>query len=297
MNLKQIEVFLAVVETGTFSAGAKESLLTQSTVSQHIAALEGELGVRLLERSRNGVTLTEAGRVFRRHARQVVGDVRAAQEAIRRYCGVEASTLRVAASSIPGGYLIPPVLVALRERFAKLNVVLRQEDSQATVEAVASKEADVGVVGNRFEERGLSYAPVGHDEIRLALPREHPWAGRRSVPVAELDGLPMVVREAGSGTAKAVIEALGKAGVDTATLQVCAEVGSNEAVKASVLAGLGASFLSELAVRRDAERGDLALVDVEGLAISRRFFLVRRTGKDLPSVASAFWDLMLETYG
>ncbi|NTU59472.1 MAG: LysR family transcriptional regulator [Deltaproteobacteria bacterium] len=297
MNLKQIEVFLSVVDTGSFSAGAKESLLTQSTVSQHMAALEGELGVRLLERSRNGVALTEAGRVFRRHARQVVGDLRAAQEAIRRFRGVEAATLRLAASSIPGAYLVPPVLVALGERYPNLSVVLRQGDSRSAAEAVASKEADVAVVGNRFEERGLTYAPVGSDEIRLAVPRGHPWASRASVPVAELQELPMVVREAGSGTAKTVIEALGKAGVDTASLCIRAEVGSNEAVRASVMAGLGASFLSEIAVRRDVERGDLTLVAVEGLRISRSFYLVRRTGRDISPAASAFWDLMVATHG
>jgi DNA-binding transcriptional LysR family regulator len=297
VNLKQIEVFLAVVDTGSFSAGARECLLTQSTVSQHMAALESELGVRLLERSRNGVVLTEAGRVLKRHSRQVVGDLRAAHEAIRRFRGVEATTLRLAASSIPGAYLIPPVLVGMGESCPELSVVLRQGDSRETVEAVVSREVDVGVVGNRFEERGLTYAPVGNDEIRLVVPKNHPWAARKSVAVAELSEVPMVVRESGSGTAKTVIEALGRAGVDTATLRLRAEVGSNEAVKAAVMAGLGASFLSEIAVRRDAERGDLALVNVEGLQISRRFFLVRRSGRDISSPASAFWDLMTATYG
>jgi DNA-binding transcriptional LysR family regulator len=74
-------------------------------------------------------------------------------------------------------------------------------------------------------------------------------------------------------------------------------MGSNEAVKAAVMVGLGLSFLSEVAVRREVERGDLAIVPVDGLRISRRFHLVRRAGGEISPAAAAFWDLMLSTYG
>ncbi|MBI5441407.1 MAG: LysR family transcriptional regulator [Deltaproteobacteria bacterium] len=297
MNLKQLEVFLAVVEHGSFSAGARESYVTQSTVSQHVAALEEELGVRLLERSRNGIALTEAGKILKRHARQVLGDIQAAHEAIRRFRGIEKATLRVAASTIPGGYLIPAVLVTMCERFPDLSVALLQGDSRDTIDRVASQEAELGVVGNRFEERGLTYVPVGNDEICLVVSRGHAWADRASVALADFPGAPFVVREPGSGTAKTVAEALTAAGVNTGGLRIRAHMGSNEAVKAAVMAGLGLSFLSEAAVRREVERGDLSIVPVEGLRISRRFHLVRRTGRELSPAATAFWDLMVITYG
>jgi DNA-binding transcriptional LysR family regulator len=297
VNLKQLEVFMAVVEHGSFSAGAREAFITQSTVSQHVAALEEELGVRLLDRSRNGVSLTEAGKIFRRHARQVLGDLRATHDAIRRFRGVENATLTVAASTIPGGYLIPAVLVTMCERFPDLGVALLQGDSREAVERVASQEAEVGVVGNRFEERGLTYVPVGSDEICLAAPRGHPWTSRQSVALTDLGEAPFVVREAGSGTARTVAQALAGAGVTTGGLRVRAHMGSNEAVKAAVMAGLGLSFLSEVAVRREVERGDLSIVPVDGLRIARRFHLVRRTGREISPAASAFWDLMLATYG
>lgn len=294
MNLRQLEAFLAVAEHGGFSAAAREALLTQSTVSQHVAALEAELGAQLLERSRNGVTLTEAGKILRRHARQALVELRHAREAIGKARGLAETTLRVAASTIPGGYLVPSVLARLCQRSPGLTVVLRQGDSRETVDRVVGREADVGVVGSRFEEKGLLYEPVGGDEIRLTLPAGHPWAGRAAVALAELAGEPFVGREAGSGTARTVGEALAAAGLDPGSLAVRAHMGSSEAVKAAVLAGLGVAFLSDAAVRREVDRGELSLIAVEGLRIARPFYLVRRTGRELPAAAAAFWDEMRE---
>ena len=117
MNLRQVEVFLAVLEHGSFSAAARGSLLTQSTISQHIAALEEELGVQLLERSRNGIRLTEGGKILQKHARRLMGELRSTESAFRRFRGLEETVLRIGVSSIPGGYLVPPVLATLCERF------------------------------------------------------------------------------------------------------------------------------------------------------------------------------------
>jgi DNA-binding transcriptional LysR family regulator len=266
-------------------------------VSQHVAALEEELGAQLLERSRNGATLTEAGKILRRHARQALADLKHAKEAIRRARGLETATLRVAASTIPGGYLVPPVLAQLCERSPGLAVVLRQGDSRETAERVAGREAEVGVVGSRFDDRGMTYAPVGGDEIRLTVPRGHPWGARGSVAPSELANEPFVGREAGSGTARTVAEALAAAGLPAGSLKVRAHMGSSEAVKAAVQTGLGVAFLSDAATRREVDRGDLALVEVAGLRIARPFYLVKRAGSQLSPAAEAFWAAMLETYG
>ena len=297
MNFRQLELFVAVVDHGSFSAAARESLLTQSTVSQHIAALEEELDVRLLERSRNGIQLTDGGKILLKYARHVVGELRATQAAIRRFRGLEETTLRIGVSTIPGGYLVPPVLARLCRQYPNLSVVLLQGDSRETAERIANRELEAGVVGSRFEQRGFTYTPVGRDVICLVAPPGHPWTEKRSITLQDLREGSFIVREPGSGTAKTVAEALEAAGVTGDQLRVRAHLGGNEAVKAAVMAGLGVSFLSEIAVRREVERGDLAIVPVKGLRISRRFYLTRRTGRELSAPVAAFWDLMLSTYG
>jgi DNA-binding transcriptional LysR family regulator len=295
MNLRQLEVFLAVVEHGSFSGAARSTQSTQSTISQHVAALETELGVQLLERSRNGIRLTDGGALLRKHARSLFGEVRATEAAFQRFRGLEETVLRIGASTIPGGYLVPPVLAELCSRFPRLAVYLLQGDSRETADRIASHDVEAGVVGARFDDPGFHFEVVGDDVIQLVVPRSHPWSTGRTIAVADLSESTYVVRESGSGTGRAVLDALRQAGLDPDALRVRAEVAGSEAIRGAVLAGVGIAFLSELAVRRDVERGDLVVVPVAGLVIRRPFYLVRRTGRELSPAATAFWDLMAKS--
>src|ERR1700686_2521871 len=124
MNLKQLEIFLAVAETGSFSRGAEATFITQSTVSQHISSLESDFGIRLLDRTGKGALLTEGGKVLFQHARQVIADVQAINQAIQRFKGVEDTDLRIGGSNIPANYMIPELLPILIERFPRLRLTL-----------------------------------------------------------------------------------------------------------------------------------------------------------------------------
>jgi DNA-binding transcriptional LysR family regulator len=116
----------------------------------------------------------------------------------------------------------------------------------------------------------------------------HPWNGRKSVELQDLINEPLVLREPGSGTGKTVTEALLKAGVFPQKLKVTAYLGSNESVKQAVINGLGVSFVSEISVRKELERQELAVVKVKGLKISRHFYLASRAGRELSPAAKAF---------
>jgi DNA-binding transcriptional LysR family regulator len=297
MNLRQVEIFLSVIDQGSFSAAARDSHLTQSTISQHIAALEDEVGVQLLERSRNGVRLTDGGKILLKHARRLMGELRSTEEAFRRFRGLEETTLRLGVSTIPAAYLVPAVLAQLCERFPSLQVAMLPGDSRDTIERIANRDVEVGVVGSRFEERGFSFAEVGRDRICLVVGRRHPWAERPSISIAELPEGVFIAREAGSGTGRTVTAALAAAGIDAGHLRIRAEIGSGEAIKAAVIAGLGVAFVSDLSIRREAEQGDLVIIPVDGLNIARPFYLVRQSGRELAPASAAFWELMRTTHG
>ncbi|HTG81915.1 MAG TPA: selenium metabolism-associated LysR family transcriptional regulator [Geobacteraceae bacterium] len=294
MNLKQLEIFLAVAETGSFSRGAEATFITQSTASQHISSLESDFGVRLLDRTGRGALLTEGGKVLFQHARQVIDDVQAIHQAMRRFKGAEDVELRIGGSNIPANYMIPELLPVLLERFPTLRLTLIQGDSRDILEKLAREEIELGVVGSRFDEEGFEFAPLGRDEISLVVNRRHPWNGRKSVELAELEGEPLVLREPGSGTGRTVNEALAKAGLPPQTLKVTAHLGSNEAVKHAVASGLGSSFVSLLSVGKEIEREELVPVKVKGLTISRRFYLASRAGRELSPAAKAFAKVLGE---
>ena len=294
MNLKQLEIFLAVAETGSFSRGAEATFITQSTASQHISSLESDFGVRLLDRTGRGALLTEGGKVLFQHARQVIDDVQAIHQAMRRFKGAEDVELRIGGSNIPANYMIPELLPVLLELFPTLRLTLIQGDSRDILEKLAREEIELGVVGSRFDEEGFEFAPLGRDEISLVVNRRHPWNGRKSVELAELEGEPLVLREPGSGTGRTVNEALAKAGLPPQTLKVTAHLGSNEAVKHAVASGLGSSFVSLLSVGKEIEREELVPVKVKGLTISRRFYLASRAGRELSPAAKAFAKVLGE---
>ena len=296
MNLKQLEVFLAVADSGSFSRGAEATFITQSTVSQHIAALESELGVKLLDRTGRGALPTEGGKLLLEHARRVVAGAREIELTMRRFRGLEEAELRVGGSNIPGDHMIPEVLSLFLARHPGVRLTLLQGDSREILDRVAREEVEIGIIGSRFDDEGFSFTPLGSDEIRLIAGSTHPLAGTGAIGLDTLACQEFIMREPGSGTARTITEALAGAGIAAGGLAVRASLGSNEAVKHAVACGLGLSFLSEISVRRELARGDLVEIPVEGLTISRHFYLVQRTARELSPAARAFADLMVEQF-
>lgn len=292
MNIKQLEVFLAVAESGSFSKGAAATFLTQSTVSQHIAALEREFALQLLDRTGKGALPTAAGKLLVRHAGRIAAEMRAAELALQRFKGVEAAELVLGGSNIPAAYLIPRLLPRLLQRFPGVAATIIQGDSRGILDKLVAEEVELAIVGSRFPLEGVEYEPVGSEAIRLVVNRRHPWSSRRSVALTEIRTEPLLFRESGSGTGKAVTESLAQAGVDRSALTIRAVLGSNEAVKQAVLQGLGASFVSECSVNGELESGDLVAIAVEGLTISRDFYLATRAGRTLSPAALAFTDVV-----
>ena len=296
MNLKQLEVFIKVADSGSFSKGAEASFITQSTVSQHISALEGEFGLKLLDRTGKGALLTEAGKLLLERARRVVDLAGEIPQAIGRFKGLEEAALNIAGSSIPAEYMIPAALPLLIGRFPGVTITLLQGDSREVLEKVVAEEVEFGVVGGRFAEESLDFAPFAGDELVLIAPAGHRWSGGAAIGKQELMTEPFVLRESGSGTGKASASALREAGLDPERVRVAAHLGSNEAVKRGVIAGVGVSFVSAISVQRELAHGSLVQVPVREVCINREFYLVSRKGRDLSPAAVAFSAVMKELY-
>jgi LysR family transcriptional regulator, low CO2-responsive transcriptional regulator len=296
VNLKQLEVFLAVAESSSFSRGAEATFITQSTVSQHISALEQELGIRLLDRTGKGAMPTEAGKIILNHARRIVAEMRGIAPAINRFKGLEDVSLTVGASNIPGDYMIPEALPNLLKRFPRLAITVLQGDSHDVLEKITREEVEIGVVGSRFSADAYTFTPLGRDRIIPVAGRGNTLYGRGEVSPEELAGQPIISRERGSGTGKTVNDALSAIGIDPGGLNVKVTLGSNEGVKHAVKSGIGISFISELSVRNELERGELFALKIPGLEITRQFYLVCRAGRELSPAASAFAGAMVEIY-
>ena len=197
MNLKQLEVFIAVAETGSFSKGADATFITQSTVSQHISALEKEFGLRLLDRTGKGALLTEGGKLLLQHAQQLLANTRSLAQAMNRFKGIEHSNLTIGGSNIPGDYILPDALPAMISRFPSLAVTVLHGDSREILDKLDKEEIELGVIGTWFDNDDILFTPLGQDHVRLVVGKQHRWQKRKAVDPEELQEEKYVLARAG----------------------------------------------------------------------------------------------------
>ena len=286
MTLKQLQVFLAVADSGSFSKGGESVSLAQSTASQHIRGLEDELGARLFDRSAGSISLTAVGRLFYEHAARICAGCGEAADAVRRFQGLEQATLRVGASTIPAACLIPDLLGNFSVARPGVRMEVVQGDTREVIRLLQDDTVELAVVGGRFDTEAICYEEVSTERIVLVAP---PGLFRESlVTLQQLQGLSLLLREPGSGTRLAVDSALQKAGLDLRSLRVVAQLGSSEALRRAVLGGAGCAFLSTLAVGRELADGTLVVVNIDGIEIRRSFYLAWRCGRSLSPAAEVF---------
>jgi DNA-binding transcriptional LysR family regulator len=293
MTLKQLEVFVAVADTSSFSRGAEKTCITQSTASQHIQGLEEELGIRLFDRGRGGALLTEAGKLFYGRARKILSECDESRSAVRRFLGMEDVVLKVGASNIPGTCLIPAALGRFQAACPRVRLEVSQGDSRSVVRQLVDEEIELGFIGGRYDDERIHFEEMGQDTIVCAVSRNRNDSAKKSLSQAELCKVPLVVREQGSGTQKAVYEALAKTWINRESLRVVAVLGSSEAVKRALLEGAGYAFVSSMSIGEELDSGSLQTVRIPGLTIMRKFYAAYRSGRELSPAATAFLTLML----
>jgi DNA-binding transcriptional LysR family regulator len=294
MDLHQIEIFCSIVKHRSFSRAAEALFLTQPTVSGHMKNLEAELGVKLLDRLGKRALPTEAGEILFRHGSRLLEERDRAKQEIEKLTGRISGVLTIGGSTIPGAYLLPPLIGSFRKKNPGISVHLSIDDTARITEAVVAGSLCIGVVGARLSEPQLEVHPFETDELVIAVPRRHRWSGKRTISPAELKEEPFILREQGSGTRKIMEDRFEKAGISIADLNITAIVGSSDAVRQAVKAGLGVAILSSRALKDDIEAGRLAAVRISGVRMERHFFVVLLRGKTRSPLCRAFLDFILK---
>ena len=245
MTLEQLRIFVAVAEREHVTAAARALNLTQSAVSNAVAALEERHGVRLFDRVGRGVMLNEVGQAFLPEARAVLARAQAAEAALTDLGALRRGRLAIFASQTIASYWLPARLVAFHARHPGVELDVSGGNTQEAVRAVLEGAAELGFIEGEIDEPALSEQLVGADRLVILVPPDHAWANRPELQAKDLAGAPWVLREAGSGTRSSLEAALSAAGVDPAALTVAMTLPSNEALLAAAEAGAGATALSE----------------------------------------------------
>ena len=287
MNLNQLRAFAAIAEEGSVTRAARRLAVSQPALSKQLSDLEASLGVMLCDRLPRGIRLTEAGLVLREHAERLRAIEAAAEADIAALVGVDRGRLSVGASTTIGSYLVPQLFGEFRRTYPGIALELRIANTRAIQSALLAGELDLALTEGFVDAEPLEVEVFDHDEMRVIVAPDHPWAERRKVKLRELATAPMVLREVGSGTRDVIEAALAERGV---ALKPVMALGSTEAVKHAVSAGLGVAIVSELTVRLELATGRLVDVQVEGLAIRRALHLLRLAARRPSATAAAFLE-------
>jgi DNA-binding transcriptional LysR family regulator len=292
MDLRRLEIFAKVAELGSFSRAAEALFLTQPTISEHVRALEDELGVQLLDRLGRGATPTRAGQLLLGYARRMLALSREAHQALERFQGRISGELVIGGSTIPGEYVLPALIGQFKAKYPDISISLLIGSTRQVADWVEEGRVEVGVIGARPGARTLDAKELMPDELVVVVPSTHPWAARRTTTLGDLQKEPMVVRERGSGSREAVEHALQEAGISLANLRLVGEMGSTQAVKQAVRAGVGIALISKRAVEDECRAGLLACVKVKDLRVARVFYLVRHRDRTRSPLAQAFVEFI-----
>ena len=283
MTFEQLRVFVAVAEREHVTRAAEALHLTQSAVSSAVHALEESFGVKLFDRVGRGVALSEAGRLFLDEARAVLARADVARLRLTELGGLERGTLRVHASQTIASYWLPRHLVAFRRAHPLVGLILSVGNTSEVARAVRDGTAEIGLIEGAVDAPGLLEREVARDQLVVVVAPDHPWAARPGLAPADLAGSEWVLREPGSGTRSAFEAALAALGVAALDLTVTLELPSNEAVRAAVEAGGGATALSASVAAPSLEAGLLQLVPFE---LPTRAFRVLQHAERTPSRSS-----------
>jgi DNA-binding transcriptional LysR family regulator len=288
MDTRQLAAFCEVVERKSFSQAAERLGVTQPAVSLQVRSLEKRLGTRLLDRSGRRVEPTEAGQRLYRAAQRMLA---LEGQLLEEVAGSDTTELRgelaLGASTGPGGTVVPVLLSEFQRAHPELRVALSVSDTNHVIDQVAERELELGIVGAAPRHRGVVFEPFFRDEVILAVPPGHSFAGKQ-MSLDDLRGEPLILMQEGAGVRQVIEEELRAAGVRLRDLDVRLELGLQESVKSAVAAGFGVTFISRSGVEAELASGTLASARVKGIEPAREISLVRAVGRSPTRAADAF---------
>ena len=296
MNLKQLEAFVQVSESGSFSKAAKELFLTQPTISAHISSLEKELNVRLFIRNTKEVSMSDDGKDLYRYAKQITDLEKAIEERFYMDSDDGKHFITIAASTIPAQYLLPKILMCYRERYPKEQIKIMETDSSEVVTQVVDHMVDVGFTGTVLEKKHCKYIPFYKDELAVITPDTPEYRILKEQNRDDIDWIkrkPLILREEGSGTRKEAEKQLKSAGISMETLDIVASIANQETIKKSVKQGMGITVLSRLAAE---DEDGLLIFPIPGADEGRDINLVYNKNYQMTRSADRFIRIVKEVY-
>jgi LysR family transcriptional regulator, transcriptional activator of the cysJI operon len=273
LNIESLKMFCLVVEEGSISQAARLSFVSQPAVTRQIHQLEDSYGTLLFDRTEGKLRVTEAGKILYPFAKAIVGDFSRSKEVIKQAIGEKNFSLNVGATFTIGEYLLPSLLGKFKKKRPEIRVALTIKNTPGVLEDLANDVIDMALVEGIVESSDFIVEEYADDELILVCASEHIWG--KSIQIEELLNERLILRESGSGTRLIVENMLRENGI-LDKIDSYMELGSTQAIKSAVEAGLGISILPRLTVERELQLNLLRKIEIDGFTIVRKLWLVKK---------------------
>lgn len=278
MSDRRLQVFHAVARLLSFTKAAEVLHMTQPAVTFQIRQLEDQFDTRLFDRTHNRVSLTEAGQIVFEYAEKIFELYSEMENAIREMTDDISGSLTIGASTTISEYMLPSLLGDFKAKNMDVKLRLRVSNTEGIVSMVENNVIDLGVVEGPVNNKNLLVEVCRTDEMVVIVPPTHELAGMVKVTAKDLTKHPLVCREEGSGTREVMVEYLYAQGMDKHGVNNCLELGSPEAVKGAVEAGMGISVVSSASISKEIKLGSLVAIPLDP-PLTRDFSFVRQRQK------------------
>jgi len=286
---RRLQVFHTVARLLSFTKAAETLHMTQPAVTFQIRQLEEYFNTRLFDRTHNRISLTAAGERVFEYADKILSLYSEMENKVRELTGDVSGILIIGASTTIAEYMLPSLLGEFKIQNPGINIRLRISNSMGIVHMVEDNSVDVGIVESPITNKNLAVEVCWHDKLVCVFPPDHPLAKKPTIKIQDLQGLPFIVREEGSGTREFICEYLNRHDMQLHDLNVSLEVGNPEAVKSAVEAGLGVSIVSQATVVKELKLVTLAARPLDP-PLERPFSIVFQRQKFRLHAMSQFMD-------
>jgi DNA-binding transcriptional LysR family regulator len=288
MNYDKLRTFITVAEKKSFSEAAKVLFLSQPTITSQIKSLEEHLKTTLFERTTKQVKLTQSAKILYKYAKEIIKLIENAEKEIMSMSDKVYGDLLVACSLTIGENILPQVLGTFKVEFPLIQVSIDITNTTQILTKIKDRLYDIGLIEAPVEDPEVILEPFLEDELVLIAGPDYFEKDKISIHVDELLEYPLILRERGSGTRTVMNQHLFKAGVNPEQLNIYLELGSTEAVKSAVEAGLGISIISKSAIKKELKLGILETLPIRDITLSRYFYIVYHRDAILKSTVDVF---------
>ncbi len=283
----RLKVFLVVARRLSFTKAAEELYITQPAVSKHINAIEQELKIKLFERKGNHIELTEAGIILINYAQKIENLYEQLNFDLSVLIQKQKGKLRIGTSTTITQYVLPPVIANFHSKFRDISINVVNGNTEQIERALRKNEIDLGVIEGHSKRRGFHYLEYLKDKIVFAVRSSHPAAKKNKISLKDLQNLPLIVREKGSGTLEVIAFHLKEHNLTLNDFNIELQFGSTEGIKNYILNSDTVAVLSIHSIAKELQRNELSILDVNNLIINRYFNFIFPEGH-LNPIANLF---------